>query len=420
MIMKPSGISPNNISLDATFPITISWINSGDRQYKYRIQIYNNTTNVLVYDTNVVVSFNTFHVISGNTLIDGTIYKYQIQTFNQVDASATSNWILFKCSSTPSISFTNVIENDIIYNSQYLFTAQYSQLESVAIKSWQMIMYDSNNAIITTTSETFNSIIEYQFSGFNNNFYYIECQVKSQDDILASTNKIKFNIQYTVPESVLDLQSSNISDQGAINLQWNVVQIIGNSENTSYINGEKIDTTNGRVWFDSDFNIENDFTLKLWLESVNNNVYTINQTTSITSYNVPLTDTSIIWLDNSAQTTELSLNISAGNITPATNYLWIDDQTIVPRVLTPILDIVAPTTDKLWIDTGSNSSNDTSEILKMSNSNSDIILLRYYNGAFHLFENGIEIDNVSVNGSSYYLYLQQIGNILSLHAEVIV
>jgi hypothetical protein len=419
LILKPTGISPNNISLDTINPITISWQNTGDRHVKFQIQFLNNNDNSLVFDTGEIISYNSFYIIPSNTFTNGLQLKYRIQLWNINNDTIYSDWVLLKTSSTPVVLFTNIINNGTIYNSSYLFQAEYSQLELVSIKSWQMIIYDNNELIISTTSEIFNNIIEYQFSGFNNNnFYYIECQVKSQDNILNSTNKIKFNIQYEVPEANISLESQNLSDQGAVQLSWNLSQIIGESENTSFIDGEKLDTKNGRVWFDNGFNIKDNFTLKLWLENIDNTIYTINTNTSIVSYNIPLTDTTIMWFDNSAQTTQLPLNISVGYLPPSINYIWIDDNTIVPRDLTPVIDIMTPSTNKLWIDTG-NDSNDTSEIIKMLNNNGDEIKVRYYNGKFVLFKNGVIITSVTVNSFKYYLYIQQIGETLTLHAEVV-
>ena len=241
-ILKPSLTSPNNISVDALFPIAFSWENQGDRQYSYQIKIYNNSTSVLAYDSTKITSFNSFHVVSEETLTNGVQYKYQITVWNQNNVSAISEWILFKCSTTPVIQFTNVVEDSFIYNNSYLFTASYTQAELVPIQSWKMIIYDENMAILSITDEIFSETIEYQFSGLNNNtIYYIECQVRSQDNLLASTDKVKFNVQYEVPEVVIDLEAENLARQGgAIQLQWNISQIIGNSLNTSFIDGEKI------------------------------------------------------------------------------------------------------------------------------------------------------------------------------------
>ena len=417
-ILKPSSTSPNNISVDILFPITISWVNQGDRQYSYQIKIYDNPTSTLAYDSTKITSFNSFHIVPEGTLINGIQYKYQITVWNQNNVSAVSEWVLFKCSTTPTIQFANVAEDDYVYNNSYLFTVSYAQAESVPIKSWKMIIYDESMAVLAITDEIFSEIIEYQFSGLNNNtIYYIECQARSQDNLLASTDKVKFNVQYEVPEAVIELETKNLAREGATQLQWNISQIIGESLNTSFIGGEKIDATNGKVWFNGGFNIKNDFTLKLWIESVENSIYIINENALLIASNIE-PETTQIWLDDENQITELPLNISVGNLAPSTDSLWIHDETIIPKALTAIIDFTEPIiTNRLWVDTGSQGEADTSELLTMLTDNNDEILLRYFNGAFHLYGNGIEVASETVNSTNYFLYIQQINGVLSLHAE---
>ena len=88
MILKPSNVSPNNIAVNAQEQITISWRNLGDRQTKYKIVIYLNLDNTLIYDTGIITTYNTF-VSSANTLINGNTYKYQITVWNANNQSAT-------------------------------------------------------------------------------------------------------------------------------------------------------------------------------------------------------------------------------------------------------------------------------------------------------------------------------------------
>lgn len=278
-ILKPANISPNNIALDAKNSITISWQNLGDRQYYYQIQIYNNSTGVLVYDTTKLSSFNTFHLIPANTLTNGIIYKYQITVWNQLNEFATSDWIIFKCSSTPTCSITNL--GSEVLNSSYMFQGSYFQAENVPIKSWRFILYDIYGSIISMSDETFNSTIEYQFIGLKaDTDYQIELQVKSQDNLLGTTGKIQFHVRYEVPATALTLTAENLSDLAAIRLSWKAIQIIGKviSGSITFINGEKIDLTSGIIAFQDGMPNFKNFNLKLWLQWQNlKNNYTIIQ-----------------------------------------------------------------------------------------------------------------------------------------------
>ena len=421
MILKPSTISPNNISQDSNNDIVVSWRNNGDRQYYYQITIYRNSDNALAYDSTKLTSFNTFHIVPSNTLINGITYKYRVIVWNQNNQSATSDWIVFKCSSTPIGQFTNLTSGAEILNNNYLFQAQYTQAENVPIRSWLILLYDSNNSIISTSPETFNSNIEYHFYGLNNDSnYFIELQVKSQDNLLHSTGKVSFSVRYEVPPLTIALDAQNVSEKAAVRLQWNIAQIIGQGQNYSYVDNEKVDTRNGKVWFDNGFNIKDNFTLRLWLESVPNKTFNINPNSQIVSHKDPLSNTTVLWFENINQETEQQIGVVVSKNQPNNiNTIWIEDENqSIPRELTVSLDINIPhNTNTLWLDLMADM--DKLELLKMKNNSDENISLRYYNSAFHLYKNNIHQSSVSANGNSYYLYIQQIENNLILHAEVV-
>ncbi len=422
MLLKPTNISPNNISVDASQNITISWENKGNRQYHYQIKIHLNSDNTLVLDTTKISSLNTFHVVSAGTLTNGIQYKYQITVWDQANNSINSDWITFKCSSVPIVTFTNL--DTIILNDSYTFEGSYSQAESVPIKSWQMILYNNLDEIISTSPVTFNEVISYEFAGFTNDTTYkIELQVYSQDNLLATTGKIEFYIQYEVPKVALNLQAENVAHMGAVRLLWNVTQIIGQSENAEFVEeNTKLDVSNGKVWFDDNFNINNNFTLELWLESVINYDFNIIYDANIISYNIAPTDTTVIWLDNPSQSTEIPLIAILSKNEPLQNdALWIEDENAdIARQLTVVADVYEPfdKENSLWLDIGSD--DDKLEILKLKNNNNDIIALRYFNGAFHLYRNTELISMKTISASKYYLYIQQIMDDLVLHVEEII
>jgi hypothetical protein len=420
-ILKPVNISPSNISVDATQEIVVSWKNYGDRQYAYQVKIYKNIDNSLILDSGKIISFNNFHVINANTLTNGIQYKYQITVWNQINETATSDWILFKCSSTPVCSFTNL--SATILNSSYVFQGSYTQVENIPIKSWQMILYNSYDEIIGTSPITYSSIIEYEFAGFSNERgYKIELQAYSQDNLLGTTGKIPFHVRYEVPKTALALQATKIEELAATRLQWNVVQIIGKSDSSTFVSNEKIDVRNNKkVYFDKGFNISNNFTLKLWIESVTNYNFNILPSTQIVSYNVPLSDTTLIWLENSSQSTQLPMQVVVSREAPPTsNFLWIEDINFAtPKTLSILTDIYAPAnTNNLWIDL-LGGMEENLKILKMQNNNGEFISLLYFNNKFYLYKNNELVTSLSISSGKYYLYIQQINDTLTFHAESI-
>lgn len=294
-ILKPSNISPNNIVKDAQQDIAISWKNLGDRQYAYRVIVYTNTDNQLIYDTGKVSNLNPIHIIPANTLVNGVVYKYTITVWNQLNQSATSDWIIFKCSSMPIASFVNISPNDEVLNSSYLFVGSYYQAEDVPIRSWRMILYDEHDAIIGLSPETFSDVIEYEFSGLRNDTdYQIELQVRSQDNLINTTGKIPFHVRYEVPSSSISLQAENVAEKAAVRLQWRVIQIIGEvvDGTISFIDGDKIDLTHGTIIFQDGMPNFREFNLKLWLlwKDLKNTVITKQIDTCIGTVNWNIRD----------------------------------------------------------------------------------------------------------------------------------
>lgn len=419
-ILKATNISPNNISVDTANQIVVSWKNNGDRQYAYQVKIYNNDTSLIAYDTTKITSFNAFHIIPTSTLINGITYKMQILTYNQLDEFSTSDWVLFKASSTPVALITNLSDGGTILNNSYSVEGSYSQAELVAIKSWQMILYDNTDTVISTSPETFNDVIIYEFSGLlNDTTYKVELQVKSQDNLLATTGKITFSVEYEVPKSAIALEGFNNDDLGAIELNWNVTQIIGEGSNFSYVSNEKVDVTSGNVFFDNGFTIPSNFTNELWLESITNVDYNINPSTTITSDNDEPLDTTTLWLDNDTQLTPITISPVLSPSAPIeTSKLWIEDTNqIIASSLNTSLDITEPSSLlTLWVDLSDGNEGDT-ELYTMENDLGQMISLKYFNNEFHLYENGILQDSVSVTATTYYVYIQQINGVLALHAE---
>jgi hypothetical protein len=422
VLLKPTNISPNNIAVDGTDNITISWQNRGDRQYYYQVKIYKNSDSTLIYNTTKLSSLNTFHFVPANTLTNGIQYKYQITVWNQAGDFINSDWVVFKCSSIPEVEFTNV--GEIILNDTYTFEGLYSQLEDVPIKSWQMILYNASDGVISISPVTFSEIISYEFAGFTNDTTYkVELQVYSQDNLLATTGKIEFYVQYETPKVALDLQAENVQHMGAVRLMWSVTQILGKSENAEFVEGDtKLNVSDGKVWFDENFNIDNNFTLEMWLEAVVDYEFNVVKEAQIISNDVEPVDTTVVWLENTSQSTPLPLYAVIGANAPAQqDILWIEDEnTPVSRELGVVLDIHEPIDKQntLWIDLGSDF--DKIEILKMKNNLGDIIMLKYYNGSFHLYKNDTLIDSVTISVSKYYIYIQQILDDLTLHVEELV
>ena len=263
MLYKPTNIFPSGVVVDGQQPITISWENKGNRQYHYQVKIYNNATGTLVYDTGKIASYAPYCTIP--SLTNGIEYKYQVTVWDVEDNSATSEWVVFTCRSTPSASVINLGEK--VLSPSYLFQGQYSQAEGIEIRSFMFNLYDNNNRLIATSGEIFSDVIEYEFDGFKNNkTYYIELQVTSQDNLRYTTPKQEFLVEFEVPDTLLEVFVENNPDNASVKITWKPIQITGIPEGNVFFVNEKVNLLDGAVTFDENYSVKGDFTLRLWFE----------------------------------------------------------------------------------------------------------------------------------------------------------
>lgn len=341
MIQKPYGISISGATIDAANENNlIKWKVSGAVQTKFSIEIKNNADGIVVLTIPQTTSYSTQYNLTTGSLVNGNEYKMTITVFDENNNSATSDAIIFQTSSRPSVTIDPIGNNGVVGNASYNFTAQYFQSESVALKSYIAFIYDSSKNVISKSDIKTIVPLEFLFNDLQSEKnYYIEFQATSNKGLTGSSGLISFNVLYTSPYVNTTLSASNV-ENGGIELNWKVVQILGATTGTTTFtpNGE-IDVTNGTVYFDDGFDIlSSDFTLKLWIKNPENKV----------------------------------------------------------------------------------------DLLKLKGANGEI-KLQYHllDEKFHLFKsisNGLITfwESESVNGSSFYVYLQQITNDINIHAEIVV
>lgn len=235
MLITPS-IKLFKSSLDAKKDILVEFYSKGgDQVCKNEIEVYNAETNLLAY-TKIVVSFNLKQIIPANSLVNGKRYKLRLRTYN-LD-SQISNWsdyLNFKCSSTPIITL-NTITDNTVKNQTYLFKGNYYQAENEAIQSFRFIIYDRYKNQLDTSPELYSQNIEYEFTGFNNDEnYYIEVKAKSSGNVEVTTGLVGFYVKYVQPKMRTVLSLKNNKEKATVSIEANTIQVIFNSTNNSYV-----------------------------------------------------------------------------------------------------------------------------------------------------------------------------------------
>lgn len=222
-------------SLDANDGLLFEFIGKGgDQVYKNELEIYNAETNLLVYQK-IVTSFNFKHIVPLGTLTNGGRYKAKIRTYNTTgDMSNWSDFINFKCSTTPTIAL-NPVNNGIVNNQTYIFTGTYFQAEGEDIQSYKFFLYDRYQVQIAMSGEMYSTVVQHEFTGFDNDEnYYIEIKAKSSGGVEVTTGLISIYAKYIQPRmnSVLDL--TNNSDKATVSIEANIIQVIFESMNETY------------------------------------------------------------------------------------------------------------------------------------------------------------------------------------------
>lgn len=454
-LQKPYSISIAGSVFDATIDKLVTWSTSGDITTAFQVFIYKNSDSSLVYDSTKITSYATQHTIPASTLTNGIEYKIKIQTWNVSADTVTSDLFIFETSSTPVVTLTPV---GTVGGSSYKFEATYSQTELIALKYWYAYLYNSNQVLIGQSGQQTPTTIEYLFSGLETDkSYYVKFDVVSDKNLIGTTGLVSFNVLYSQPIMQSQITAENY-DNASIKLQWLVKQIIGKGENYTYLENEKVNVASGKVWFDDGFDINNNFTLKIWIEGLLKTE--VSETTEIIVYKLPPVNVNALWIEDATQATELILTPVISDSVSDVNTLWIVDDTQNPSIsLSTAIDTTEPETiNNLWVI--ESNPIDNLHILKLEGDNGDITL-EYHDSTFYLYEiiddvktlvSSIAVNIYStediiddtkilddtdtfdenydaelffmdylfgIHSSSFYAYIQQINGVLSLHIEAI-
>lgn len=275
-------------SFDSSNEQNFEFVATGGNQIiKNKLVIRKNLNNDIVY-SKTMEAFKFNHKLPKLTLRNGEQYNAQIFTYDINDnESQGSNFILFYCLSTPSITITNLNEGKI-NNSSYEFLGKYSQEENEELESYQYKLYDQNKVLISASPSKYDNLLAHTFSGLKDNgIYYIELRVLTINGLETTTRLQQFAVDYISPMVCAVMNLENLPEIGAIKANINVINIegISNPNPPKYRDDEYIDLTLVDSWvkFDEGFSLEGDFTLKIWAKNLTNRetfmiLYNVNDT----------------------------------------------------------------------------------------------------------------------------------------------
>jgi hypothetical protein len=274
-IQKPFNINIKDQLIDANEPYLLKWRTSGDISASFSIDIYRNDTDELAWSLPRTYSFALSYTIPALALLNGYDYKITITVWNGSDQSATSNFVVFSALSNPTVV---VAEIGTVKNQTNEFIAYYEQTELDPLSYYTVKLYDENQTLIRTSKNLTDNAMRYTFDLLQNETsYFIEFTVVSKKGLQATSGLIPFQVKYENLDLYFKVDAENIPESASIKLHWAVNQIIGKTDvKQEYINGEELDIRKGKVYFDEGFEIDRNFSLKMWIRETVKEVDLVN------------------------------------------------------------------------------------------------------------------------------------------------
>ena len=279
-------VKPFNATQDYTFVFSVQ---SGPQVQANELVIVDNITSAVIYQV-TQVSLVLRHLVPGNTLTNGGEYRVRVRVRDaQNNWSAYSDQLIFYALSPPVITFTNIDGLNRVYNQTETFTATYSQAEGELLQSYRFILYNQNQALLTSFSEQFGTganTLEQEVAGLiNSNSYFIEIRTLSQKGQEGSSGLILFIPFYVAPRLFTTLTTEPDLERGAIKISANILQIIMKvydpldveipPETIQYVNGDQLDMNEpnyAKLVAAEGFGINQpDFVLQIWGENFSKN-----------------------------------------------------------------------------------------------------------------------------------------------------
>ena len=220
-------------TLETTFPFTSV---GGNQVVKNRLQILNNSTLAVVYDS-TQTTFTLAHTLPANTLTNGVYYLAKIKTYDVNDVeSEWSNGIQFYCFTTPSFTFSGLTPT--INTSSKLFEVAYAQIENEPLSEYKFMLYDANDNLLQSSPTMYNSTstappmtVSYMFTGLlDATTYNVSATGLTLHGMGIDTSYGTFQVVYTEPNIFSTIQITSDCENGVNTIVSNLKLVKGVSD----------------------------------------------------------------------------------------------------------------------------------------------------------------------------------------------
>lgn len=257
-------------SFDAAVGANINFAYEGEQVFANELVIYDNETGAQVYDKKIEW-MRTYHVIEKSILTNGKYYYCKIRVFNK--AGTASDWSSqksFRCFTTPVFTFSNLVTDQIVQNSELTVRLTYSQTEGEPLNTYTVGLYNANHVLVSKSDTLYGvGTMEYTIKNLEDGTkYYLRAMGETLNGMAADTGFLAFSVKFITPTywTYVDLSDNH---DGTVRVSCNIRTVTGryDGENEpNYIdNNHRVDLRNPgqRVLFDDGFTLQGSFTIKM-------------------------------------------------------------------------------------------------------------------------------------------------------------
>ena len=257
-------------SFDAAVGANINFAYEGEQVFANELVIYDNETGAQVYDKKIEW-MRTYHVIEKSILTNGKYYYCKIRVFNK--AGTASDWSSqksFRCFTTPVFTFSNLVTDQIVQNSELTVRLTYSQTEGEPLNTYTIGLYNANHVLVSKSDTLYGvGTMEYTIKNLEDGTkYYLRAMGETLNGMAADTGFLAFSVKFITPTywTYVDLSDNH---DGTVRVSCNIRTVTGRYDGgnePNYIdNNHRVDLRNPgqRVLFDDGFTLQGAFTIKM-------------------------------------------------------------------------------------------------------------------------------------------------------------
>lgn len=260
--------------------IEIMW--TGEIPSSHKVMIYNNETDVEVYNKTVDTP-SLKHTINPNDINskfpdfkNGGIWYMRVQIYDRAGiASTLSDKVLFYTFTKPDFYFQERSEKTDTYErledgylvkkSSYQANVYYHSIDNENISSYEFYIYDNTKYFLNKT-DTLHDIenIVYSYRGLENRTeYYIRCKGITVNGMELDTDYVKISVDYENPSQYAMLYAKTLEEQGCVQLSSNIIVIEADGEEIYNYEDGFIDLDDKTLIYSKGFEIDDDFSLAI-------------------------------------------------------------------------------------------------------------------------------------------------------------